>query len=69
MNKFQITSEFQHVVVSLFIDGGMGLVLYTHITQRKQVYNYEANNVGVVYIEQTELFTCLKVIVIKSLTW
>ena len=48
--------------VSSFINSGVGLVLYVacfspSVEQQKQVYNYKANYVGVVYYERTNHFT------------
>jgi len=45
-------------IMSLLIDSGVGLVLSMvcfspSIQQRKQVYNWKANNMGVVYNEWT----------------
>ena len=41
------------------------------IEQRKQVYNYEVNDldVSVVYNEWIELLMCLQALVNKSYTW
>ena len=39
------------------------------IKQQKQTYNGKANDVGMVYNEQTESFMCLQVLVNKSPIW
>ena len=59
INEFQTVLEFQFLVVSLLMDGGVGLVQYhlriwfalVQVCNSKKRLKWEANNVGVVYNE------------------
>ena len=70
----QVILEFQYSVVSSFIDySGESLVLSMvcfslSTKQRKQAYNYKANDVGVAYNEWTNHVQVLQTLVNKSLT-